>query len=71
MCWLRCCAPVLLELLPRPLPRPRATPLQELAAAGILDPAMEAEAAELATVWETQTAPFFEITVPAAEVGRT
>ncbi|EFN53802.1 hypothetical protein CHLNCDRAFT_136492 [Chlorella variabilis] len=41
--------------------------IQELAAAGILDPAMEAEAAELATVWETQTAPFFEITVPAAE----
>lgn len=47
-----------------------AQPLQQLAAAGILDPRMQSEAAELAAAWEQEAAPFFEITVPASEASR-
>ncbi|KAL4423920.1 hypothetical protein ABPG75_001221 [Micractinium tetrahymenae] len=44
--------------------------IQDLAAAGILDPAMEAEADDLAAAWEAHALPFFEITVPVAEAQR-
>lgn len=43
--------------------------MQQLSEAGILDPRMQSEAAELAAAWERDAAPFFEITIPAAQAS--